>query len=128
MPPEQEVPGVSDPPRVARIEPERLVDRVLAAGGPRLRLLGRLPGGEVGAALVALPSGARAVLSCWPGALGARAPVVGGIVDRLRARATRPRRTSLSWTAGRSPPSCRSWCEGVRWVTRTLGSSAHCSR
>jgi len=73
-------------PRVARLDAAHLLDRVRAAGGPRLTLLGSLPGGEVGAALVALPSGRTAVLSSWPGHLGERAPVVRGIVDRLRAR------------------------------------------
>lgn len=72
--------------RSARLDAERLIEAVHEHGDLRLRLLGVLPGGHVGAALVALPSGEAAVLTSWPGALGARAPAVAGIVARLRAR------------------------------------------
>jgi Ser/Thr protein kinase RdoA (MazF antagonist) len=73
-------------PRVARLEPASLIESVHAHSDLRLRLVGSLPGGEVGAALVVLPSGDTAVLSMWPGALGARAPAVEEILRTLRSR------------------------------------------
>lgn len=72
-------------PRAARLDAARLVAAVSAHSDLRLRLLRPLVGGEVGAALVALPSGASAVLTSWPGALAARATTVAAIVTRLRA-------------------------------------------
>jgi len=52
----------------------------------RCGLLRPLVGGQIGAALVALPSGESAVLSSWPGVLGARARAVAAMVARLRVR------------------------------------------
>lgn len=73
-------------PRVARIDAAGLIEQVAAQSGLRLRLLGPLSGGEVGAALVALPSGVRAVLSSWPGTSGARAAAVSELLTGLRSR------------------------------------------
>ena len=48
---------------MTRFDPDELVRRVAAAGGPTLVVDGRCPGGEVGAAFVRWPDGRRSVLS-----------------------------------------------------------------
>jgi aminoglycoside phosphotransferase (APT) family kinase protein len=69
---------------VSRIASERLVVEVRERAGLRLELLGELPGGQVGAALVRLPDGSTAVLSSWGGDTYRRLPVIRRVVDRLR--------------------------------------------
>lgn len=72
-------------PQVARLDAAGLVAAVAERSELRPRLVRALPGGQVGAALVRLATGELAVLSSWPGEVGARAPEVARIVARLRA-------------------------------------------
>ncbi|HEU4424687.1 MAG TPA: phosphotransferase [Pilimelia sp.] len=71
-------------PQVRPIAGERLVAEVRDRTGIRLELLGRLPGGQVGAALVRLPDGSTAVMSSWSRERYDRIPVITRVVDRLR--------------------------------------------
>jgi hypothetical protein len=71
-------------PRVARIDGESLTDLVYRHAGLRLEPLRTLDGGQVGAALVALPGGLRAVLSLWGRDTYARFGTIGRVVGRLR--------------------------------------------
>jgi hypothetical protein len=71
-------------PRVSRIAGAQLVAEVRERTGLELELLGTLPGGQVGAALVRLPDGSTAVLSSWSRDTYDRFPVISRVVDRLR--------------------------------------------
>lgn len=73
-------------PRVERLKAERVIKEVLVCSGLRLRLERPLAGGEVGAALVVLPTGDHAVLTSWPGGQRARALAVDELQAPLRAR------------------------------------------
>ncbi len=72
-------------PQVERLDVTELIRRVHAAGGPRLVVSQSLAGGQVGAAVVALPSGAEVVLSAWPPGMG-RAEQIAALISVLRAR------------------------------------------
>jgi hypothetical protein len=72
-------------PRVRKLDAPDMISRVAAAGGPRLALVRRLSGGEVGAAVVNLPSGDEVVLSMWPVPLE-RAREIVAVVSAVRQR------------------------------------------
>ena len=79
--------GVPEPPpRVRRQDGSWLAKRIGVCGNVSAEFIRQLPGGEVGAALIRLPSGELAVLSSWPPGSAARAGEVGDLVDRLRDR------------------------------------------
>lgn len=63
---EADAPVADEHAPVRRLDVEQLVAVVAAAGGPALEVIGRLPGGEVGAGLVRHPDGHESVLTWSP--------------------------------------------------------------
>ena len=71
--------------RVARLDADRLIDRLAAQTGVRLDLEGRSTGGQVGAAYVRWPDGHRSVLTWQPGVSIHRARETARNVEFARA-------------------------------------------
>src|SRR5947209_8094976 len=73
-------------PRVARLDPHRVVAQIRDAGGPRYAVVGPMPGGAVGAWLVRADDGHESVLTWSPArAAGDPSPSLRTAIDVMDA-------------------------------------------